>query len=168
MAEKKRTLQKHPFGQPFLRTMPSPLLWRALIINVQNNGTQGVRARYGAELSPFISIVRCPGRPVISLIFLSLLFWKTARKITKKQGFFILSRPAKSLGKKGKTLKKTRNSSERNKARNSKKARKGRSGIGHGSFSLTREQGQKCTNSLKTVTSLNKEARLLNSFSPKR
>ena len=28
-AEKKRTLQKHPFGQPFLRTTPSPLLWRA-------------------------------------------------------------------------------------------------------------------------------------------
>ena len=26
---KKRTLQKHPFGQPFLRTTPSPLLWRA-------------------------------------------------------------------------------------------------------------------------------------------
>ena len=26
---------------------------------------QGVRARYGAELPPFISIVRCPGRPVI-------------------------------------------------------------------------------------------------------
>ena len=29
-AEKKRTLQKHPFGQPFLRTTPSLLLWRAL------------------------------------------------------------------------------------------------------------------------------------------
>ena len=29
-AEKKRTLQKHPFGQPFLCTTPSPLLWRAL------------------------------------------------------------------------------------------------------------------------------------------
>ena len=29
-AEKKRTLQKHPFGRPFLRTTPSPLLWRAL------------------------------------------------------------------------------------------------------------------------------------------
>ena len=29
-AEKKRTLQKHPFGQTFLRTMLSPLLWRAL------------------------------------------------------------------------------------------------------------------------------------------
>ena len=27
-AEKKRTLQKHPFGRPFLRTTPSPLLWR--------------------------------------------------------------------------------------------------------------------------------------------
>ena len=30
-AEKKRTLQKHPFGQPFVRMTPSPLLWRALI-----------------------------------------------------------------------------------------------------------------------------------------
>ena len=29
-AEKKRTLQKHPFGQPFLHTTPSPLLWRTL------------------------------------------------------------------------------------------------------------------------------------------
>ena len=30
-AEKKRTLQKHPFGRPFLRTTPSPLLWRTPI-----------------------------------------------------------------------------------------------------------------------------------------
>ena len=30
--EKKETLQKHPFGRPFLRTTPSPLLWRTLII----------------------------------------------------------------------------------------------------------------------------------------
>ena len=29
-AEKRRTLQKHPFGQPFLRTTPSLLPWRAL------------------------------------------------------------------------------------------------------------------------------------------
>ena len=29
-AQKKRTLQKHPFGRPFPRTTPSPLLWRAL------------------------------------------------------------------------------------------------------------------------------------------
>ena len=28
--QKKRTLQKHPFGRPFPRTTPSPLLWRAL------------------------------------------------------------------------------------------------------------------------------------------
>ena len=27
---RKRTLQKHPFGQAFLRTTPSPLLWRNL------------------------------------------------------------------------------------------------------------------------------------------
>ena len=30
--EKKRTLQKHPFGRPFPRTTPSPLLWPALIL----------------------------------------------------------------------------------------------------------------------------------------
>ena len=29
-AEKKRTLRKHLFERPFLRTTPSPLLWRAL------------------------------------------------------------------------------------------------------------------------------------------
>ena len=29
--EKKRTLQQHPFGQPFLCTAPSPLLWRTTI-----------------------------------------------------------------------------------------------------------------------------------------
>ena len=33
-AEKKRTLQNYPFGQPFLRTTPSPLLWRILISQV--------------------------------------------------------------------------------------------------------------------------------------
>ena len=32
---------------------------------MENKGTQGVPARYGAELPPFISIVRYPGRPVI-------------------------------------------------------------------------------------------------------
>ena len=32
-AEKKRTLQKHPFGQPFLCTTPSPLLWRTPILH---------------------------------------------------------------------------------------------------------------------------------------
>ena len=35
-AEKKRTLPKHPFGQPFLRTTPSPLLWRTPILIAQN------------------------------------------------------------------------------------------------------------------------------------
>ena len=41
------------------------LLLPTLLNKVQNKGTQGVRARYGAELPPFISIVRYPGRPVI-------------------------------------------------------------------------------------------------------
>ena len=40
-------------------------LFPTLFNEVQNKGTQGVRARYGAELPPIISIVRYPGRPVI-------------------------------------------------------------------------------------------------------
>ena len=42
-------------------------LFPPLLNEVQNKGTQGVRARYGAELPPIISIVRYPGRPVISV-----------------------------------------------------------------------------------------------------
>ena len=34
-AEKKRTLQKHPFGRPFPCTTPSPLLCRALNVALQ-------------------------------------------------------------------------------------------------------------------------------------
>ena len=66
-----------------------------------------------------------------SLIFFSLFFWKIARKTTKKQGFFIVAEPLKSLGKKGKTRKKARNSLGRKKARKSKKARKRRLGFLH-------------------------------------
>ena len=40
-------------------------LFPTLLNEVQNKGTQGVRARYGAELPPIISIVQYPGRPVI-------------------------------------------------------------------------------------------------------
>ena len=42
-------------------------LFPTLLNEVENKGTQWVRARYGAELPPIISIVRCPGRPVISV-----------------------------------------------------------------------------------------------------
>ena len=41
------------------------LLFPPLVNKVQNKGTQGVRARYDAELPPYISIVRCHSRPVI-------------------------------------------------------------------------------------------------------
>ena len=41
------------------------LLFPPLLNEVQNKGMQGVQARYDAELPPFISIVRYPGRPVI-------------------------------------------------------------------------------------------------------
>ena len=37
VAEKKRTLQKHRFGQPFLCTTPSPLLWRAPIFGTEEH-----------------------------------------------------------------------------------------------------------------------------------
>ena len=40
------------------------LLFPPLLNKGQNKGTQGVQARYGAELPPFISIVWYPGRPV--------------------------------------------------------------------------------------------------------
>ena len=57
-----------------------------------------------------------------------VFFGKKQGKPPKKQGFFFPSEALKSLGKKGKTLKKARNSLQEKKARNSKKARKGRSG----------------------------------------
>ena len=41
------------------------VLFPPIVNKVQNEGTQGVRARYCAEFPPLISIVRCPGRPVI-------------------------------------------------------------------------------------------------------
>ena len=41
------------------------LLFPPLLNEVQNKGTQGVQVRYGAELPPFVSVVQCPGRPVI-------------------------------------------------------------------------------------------------------
>ena len=44
----------------------------------------------------------------------------------KKQGFFHYAEPLKSLGKKGKTLKKARKFLATKKARKSKKTRKGR------------------------------------------
>ena len=60
--------QNHPFTKPpFYLPVSSlkALLFPPLFNKVQNKGTQGVQARYGAELPPFISIVRCPSRPII-------------------------------------------------------------------------------------------------------
>ena len=45
-------------------SLKAPLI-PPLLNEVQNKGTQGVQARYGAELPPIISIVRYLGRPVI-------------------------------------------------------------------------------------------------------
>ena len=50
-----------------------------------------------------------------SLIFLSLLFWEKQGKPPKKARIFLSSEPPKSLGKKGKRLKKARNSLQRKK-----------------------------------------------------
>ena len=51
-AEKKRTLQKNAFGQPFLSTTPSPLLWRALknrgLVSENRNRIRREVARLGA------------------------------------------------------------------------------------------------------------------------
>ena len=50
-----------------------------------------------------------------SLIFLFLFFWKKARKTTKKKRMFFPAEPLKSLGKKGKPLKKARSSLQKRK-----------------------------------------------------
>ena len=49
----------------FHRTMEMIPALPPLSKKAQSQGTQGVRARYDAELPPFISIVRQPGRPII-------------------------------------------------------------------------------------------------------
>ena len=58
-----------------------------------------------------------------------VFFGKRHGKPPKKQGFVMPTEPLKSLEKKGKTLEKTRNSSQGKKPRNSKKTRKGRTGL---------------------------------------
>ena len=50
---------------PALPWKSKTLQFPPLLNEVQNKGTQGVRARYDAELPPSISIVRHPGRPII-------------------------------------------------------------------------------------------------------
>ena len=48
-AEKKRTLQKHPFGQPFFRTTPVPLLWRALKIGISEELIRKIFVLHGIK-----------------------------------------------------------------------------------------------------------------------
>ena len=64
-----------------------------------------------------------------SLSFLSLLFWKVARKTTEKTRIFYPCRTPKIPGKKAKNSKKTRKSSQGEKQGIPKKTRKGRTGI---------------------------------------
>ena len=52
------------------------LLFPPLLNNVENKGMQGAWARCGAELPPFISIVRYPGRPVILGMDCFVLFFR--------------------------------------------------------------------------------------------
>ena len=65
-----------------------------------------------------------------SLSFLSLFFGKRQGKPPKKQGFFIPTEPLKSLEKKGKTLKKTRNSSQGEKKQGIPNKKQGKEGQG--------------------------------------
>ena len=60
-----RTMEMIP-ARPWQSKSPSA---STLIKQCTNKGTQGVQARYGTELPPFISIVQYvyPGRPVISV-----------------------------------------------------------------------------------------------------
>ena len=65
-----------------------------------------------------------------TLSFLSLFFWKTARKTAKKTRIFYPHRTPKIPGKEGKRSKKTRKSSQQKKKNKEfqKKTRKGRTG----------------------------------------
>ena len=75
-----------------------------------------IRANRFAQIDPQKNKKKnypCPSFPCF--------FGKTRGKPPKKQGFFIPTEPLKSLEKKGKTLKKTRNSSQGKKTRKSKK-----------------------------------------------
>ena len=120
-AEKKWTLQKHPFGEPFLRTTPSPLLWRTLnlrgfrmkkLFRVASDlgACDSNRTAHRGGIAGFgplstIATTPCPSFPC----FLR----NRQRKPPKKQGFFIPTEPLKSLEKKGKKLEKTRKSSKK-------------------------------------------------------
>ena len=80
-----RTMQMSPALPGSLKA----LLFPPPVNKVQNKGTQGVRARYDAEPPPFFSIVRHPGRPVISVpaIFQSPKKWEaTGLGIARQRG----------------------------------------------------------------------------------
>ena len=80
-------------------------------------GNPGIRAL--CQAYGITRFVPCP-----SFVFLK----KRQGNPLKKQGLFIPTEPLKSLEEKGKTVKKTRKSSQGEKTRNSPKTRKGRTG----------------------------------------
>ena len=86
--------------------------------SLANLGHQLSLKRKAANQALRINSLPCPSFPCF--------FGKRQGKPPKKQGFFIPTEPLKSLEKKGKTVKKTRKSSQGEKTRNSKKTRKGR------------------------------------------
>ena len=110
----------------FWKTARKPREASALIFKIRSciTRTDLKNKAFSADFVPIFKIRSCSVR--------SDLKNKSARfsgKPPKTQGFFYPQQTLKSLGKKGKTLKKARNSLERKKARNYKKARKGRSGL---------------------------------------
>ena len=74
---------------------------------------------------------RAQSKAGTSLIFFSLLFWKKARKTTKKTRLFSLLRTPQIPGKEGKNNQKNKEFLAKQKARKSKKARKRRLGLAH-------------------------------------
>ena len=89
-------------------------------LSIRNHGEECIRG-YQRKIQG----QQLKSHPVLPfLVFLE----KGTENPPKKQGFFIPTEPLKSLEKKGKTLEKTRNSSQGKKTRNSKKTRKGRTG----------------------------------------
>ena len=73
------------------------LLFPPLLNNVENKGTQGVRARYGAELPPFISIVRYPGRPVILGMDFSAQSFSRSLRVIDVHAKFLDVRPKRCV-----------------------------------------------------------------------
>ena len=124
---RKRTKRKDKvqIGKP-PRLNPSPLApldsfaERRLVLSIHIFTWQ---SKANASLVPFTRVhsLNHASMGSYALIFLSLLFWKKQGKPPPKTRIFHDAEPLKSLGKKGKTLKKARKFLAMKKARKSKK-----------------------------------------------